>query len=66
MKNMQSGNAAVAGLIWLIMVILIVVGWFKNLSMLIDLEVLTMTAENIIRLAGVVVVPLGSIMGWFF
>jgi hypothetical protein len=43
-----------------------VVGWAMNIFAIIDSNLHELTGLLLLRLFGVFVVPLGSILGWFF
>jgi len=47
------------------LIILMVIGWFMNLVDLFHMTAI-LTGEGVIRIIGILVVPLGAIMGWFF
>ena len=46
--------------------IAVIIGWVLNIVHLIGLEAFTMSGENIIRIIGIFLSPIGAIMGWFF
>ena len=51
---------------YLAFVILMGIGWVKNVIHLVSIEQITFTGEEICRLVGVFLAPLGSLMGWVF
>ncbi len=52
------------GLFIIILAILVAIGWVMNVIDLVRWNA-DITAEFIIRVAGIFVPPLGAIMGWF-
>lgn len=56
----------VAVIAWVMFAVLVIIGWVKNIIALVDFGFdAGVTIEIGLRIAGVFVVPLGSIMGWF-
>lgn len=54
-------------IIVIVIAIAVAVGWVFNIQHLVHIVgPIVMSGENIVRLVGVVVVPVGSFMGWFF
>ena len=45
--------------------ILLVIGWVMNIIDLYHMNAI-MTGEGVIRIIGIFLAPVGSIMGWFF
>lgn len=43
-----------------------VIGWVMNIVHLVGLEAFAFSGENIIRIVGIFIAPIGAIMGWFF
>lgn len=57
---------ALAGIgIVLALVVGFVYGWVANIITLVNTETLTMSGETIARVIGIVVGPLGAVMGYF-
>lgn len=61
------GKSSAAGLIagQLFIVLLVGIGWVMNILDLVGMELDVVTIELILRVIGIVVVPLGAIMGYF-
>ena len=58
-----AGGVVVA---WLVVIVLAIIGWAKNLIFLIGLDQIVWDSpEHILRVVGVFLGPLGSFMGWF-
>jgi len=49
-----------------IFMILVAIGWVMNIVHLVHQESIGFTGETIIRIIGIFLAPIGSIMGWFF
>lgn len=41
-------------------------GWIMNIVHLVGLDAFVLNGENIIRVIGIFIAPIGAIMGWFF
>lgn len=55
------------GIIWIIVVLAIIVGWIKNIFDIVDLGFDSgVTIEIALRIAGIFIAPLGAIMGYAF
>lgn len=67
-KIKQAGFTLVKilSLVWLIVVAAIVIGWIMNIFDLVGMKFDEITIEIALRIVGIVVVPLGAIMGLFF
>lgn len=52
-------------LIILACVIAVAVGWGLNLAQLLALDELVLTGETVVRIIGIILVPVGAIMGYF-
>lgn len=48
------------------LIILNLIGWVMNIVHLVGLQAFTFNGENIIRIVGIFIAPIGAIMGWFF
>lgn len=62
--NRKRGQAEAIGvvlIIWLVML----VGWVLNIVKLCDMTFDPMTGKAIIRIAGILIPPLGAVMGYF-
>lgn len=67
-KNSETAIAAVMGsfgLIWLVVVIGVIVGWIMNIFDVIGVST-PLNAEDALHIVGIFIVPLGAIMGIFF
>lgn len=53
------------GLAAICFVIAMFIGWVINIVELVQMENLDWSGEVIVRAIGIVVFPIGSIMGWF-
>lgn len=51
-------------LLWLSIVGLVFTGWVFNIQFLMGLENVSVTIPLVLRIIGVVIVPLGSLLGW--
>ena len=51
--------------ILILICILLVIGWVMNIIDLYHMNAI-MTGEGVIRIIGIFLAPVGSIMGWFF
>jgi len=43
-----------------------IIDWIMNIVHLIGLEASTINGENIVRIIGIFIAPIGTIIGWFF
>jgi len=59
-------TAATLGIIWIAVVVATLVGWVINIVELVAMPFDPITIEMIVRIVGVVFVPLGALMGYFF
>ena len=51
--------------ILILICILLTIGWVANIIVLYHMNTI-MTGEGVIRIIGIFIAPIGSIMGWFF
>ena len=57
----------VVELLMVIVGVFIASGWLMNISKLVELGIVEFdNVVTLLRLVGIIVVPLGAIMGWFF
>lgn len=52
-------------LISLVIVVTMLYGWWLNLSAILEMEQIIWTGKTVVATLGVVVVPLGTFMGYF-
>jgi hypothetical protein len=64
-KFNQAGGIVVLWLVLLLVCILAGIGWVINIVKLVGLIGADIGTEFVLRVVGVIVAPLGSIMGWF-
>ena len=64
MRNTQRGNAAV-GLIGLIVIAAVVVGWVMNIAAVFHADFGHITGVLVLRVTGIFVPPLGAVLGYF-
>lgn len=66
MKSKQSGFIVVAIIVWVIILFVCGYGWVENLKVVIHTTtpVADWTSAMVIRAAGIVLVPLGVVMGY--
>jgi len=56
----------IAPLLWLGLILTGIVGWIMNVVAVFHMNFDTINGEMVLRLIGIFVAPLGSIMGLFF
>lgn len=68
MKSKQQGSFTIAAIITVIIWAALIVGWFINLFEVITIAVASapVTTLFILKAVGIVVAPLGAILGLFF
>ena len=54
-----------ASIAFLVILALFIIGWILNIIDLIKMDI-ELTGVVILKIIGIFIVPLGSIMGWFF
>lgn len=67
-RNSENAIAAVVGgfgLIWLVVVVGVIIGWIMNIFDVIGVST-PLNAEDALHIVGIFIVPLGAIMGIFF
>lgn len=67
-KRMDMGTiTAWVGLFYLVVVVLLCIGWVMNLINVVtsDTPIAEWTTVIIIQAVGIVVLPLGGVLGWF-
>lgn len=62
----QNGVGGTIFLIWLVVVLTIGIGWVLNITSIIHSDFAHLTGLLVLRIIGVFIVPLGSILGYFF
>ena len=60
----SSTGATVAALVWLALVIVLCYGWVANIITLYNSNFDTITGQLVLRVVGIFVAPLGTIMGY--
>ena len=63
MKCKQNGFVAVV-LVIVIIVLFLLVGWILNIVKLCDCDFQTPAKEEVVRIIGIFVAPVGGIIGW--
>jgi hypothetical protein len=66
MKSQKGVTAGGIFLVWLIVVLFLAIGWIMNIVAVIQTDLSHVTTLLIVRIIGIIVVPLGSFLGWFF
>ncbi len=59
-------TAVAFGIVWLAIAVTLLIGWVINIVELVAMPFTPVTIEMIVRIVGVVFVPLGALMGYFF
>lgn len=65
MKNNTTGTI-INSIIYLLIILIIIYGWVLNLIMLFTSFDESITVEFGVRIVGIIIVPLGAVMGLFF
>lgn len=61
----SGGNISlVGGLLYLVVVILALIGWAMNIGTVVGTSFSPLTGEAVVRVIGILVFPVGAIMGW--
>lgn len=55
----------IALLFWLALVLTMIIGWVMNIVTIFSIDELVINGELILRVAGIIIVPIGAIMGIF-
>jgi len=62
---MHKQNGYVAFGLWMLVVAVIGIGWVMNILALVKMSFSPVTIELVLRIVGIFLAPLGTIMGYF-
>lgn len=63
--NKQSGATTVVAILYLLVIITGIIGWISNIVKLAGCDFSQIGGEIVLRIVGIFVAPLGSVMGLF-
>lgn len=65
-RSIEAGIPIAAMSLWITVIVFLIAGWMLNISKLLALNLETLSIELVLRSVGVLMVPLGSVLGLFF
>ena len=65
MKHSQKGSSDVFGLVGLVIIAAMVIGWVMNIIEIVQTVADPITGMFVLRCVGIVVAPLGAVLGYF-